>query len=276
MDYLSDQLGTAWVQLQLAAWVFCAGLVLESLRPAERHQPLGHIAFNIGFTAYFVVVTALVMPPIQALTQGIATRLAIGIPLHLPDGIAGQILQALAFLFVFDFFYYWFHRAQHRFGPLWAQHKVHHADASLNVTTTNRHNVLEEPLRAFLVLLPIGVLFDMKPITLGWIWLAISVWGYLIHMNVRIELGPLSWVVTNPQVHRIHHSRLPGHRDRNFAVFFPVLDVLFGTWYRPARGEFPPTGLDTGEDLNHWWRATVAPFADWGRRLARLTGSRSR
>jgi sterol desaturase/sphingolipid hydroxylase (fatty acid hydroxylase superfamily) len=66
-----------------------------------------------------------------------------------------------------------------------------------------------------------------------------SAWTFLIHANLKLSLGPLSWLVDGPQVHRIHHSQLPQHFDRNFAAFFPIWDVLFGTYYHPARGEFP-------------------------------------
>ena len=70
-------------------------------------------------------------------------------------------IWSLLLLFVsLEFFYYWFHRAQHRFPFLWAQHRIHHSDLSLNVTTGNRHHWLEEPMRVFVVLLPIGLLFD--------------------------------------------------------------------------------------------------------------------
>jgi hypothetical protein len=53
----------------------------------------------------------------------------------------------------------------------------------------------------------------------------------------------LTRVITGPQIHRIHHSIHPHHFDTNFAGAFPLWDLLFGTFHRPARGEFPPTGV---------------------------------
>ena len=43
-------------------------------------------------------------------------------------------------------------------------------------------------------------------------------------------------------IHELHHSRLPEHRDRNFAPLFPFLDRVFGTYCEPRRDEYPPTG----------------------------------
>ena len=35
----------------------------------------------------------------------------------------------------------------------------------------------------------------------------------------------------------------PQHKDRNFAAFFPIWDILFRTFYFPKRDEFPDTGI---------------------------------
>ena len=55
-------------------------------------------------------------------------------------------------------------------------------------------------------------------------------------LELRIQLGRWSWVAGAPQVHRIHHSRLPQHADKNFAAYFPIWDVLFGTYWHPREG----------------------------------------
>ena len=53
--------------------------------------------------------------------------------------------------------------------------------------------------------------------------------------------------INNPQYHRIHHSILPEHRDKNFCKLLPLIDVIFGTAWKPAADEFPPTGLVPSE-----------------------------
>jgi sterol desaturase/sphingolipid hydroxylase (fatty acid hydroxylase superfamily) len=274
-DFLSNALANTWQQLQIVAVIYCAGLALESLRPAEPEQPIAHIRFNIFYTVLFLFVANLAVPPLAELTKPVIALYGLKIPVRFPDAFGWQVLQALAFLFIYDFFYYWFHRSQHTFPWLWAQHKIHHSERSVNATTGNRHHWLEEPIRVFVVLLPIGLLFDQKPVTIAAIWTGLTLWGYFIHMNVRLDLGPLTPVFAGPHLHRIHHSLEPDHRDRNYAAFFPIYDIAFGTYRPPAKDEYPQTGLDTGEDLNGIARASLAPFRAWfgGRARASLPSS---
>jgi len=263
MDYLHTAFALSWTEFQFICLIYCIGLSLESLWPAQAGQPLRDVGFNIVYTALFLIATNLLVPPLQALTKPWVDRFGLSIPVAFPDHFLGQLLQGLAYLFIYDFFYYWLHRAQHTFPLLWAQHKLHHSDFSLNVTTGNRHHWLEEPIRVFVVLLPIGLLFNQKAVTLGWLWTTLLLWGYFIHLNVRLQLGPLTPVFCGPQAHRIHHSDQPEHFDRNYAAFFPVFDILFGTYCAPKRAEFPTTGLADKENLNGLVRASAAPFLGW-------------
>lgn len=180
------------------------------------------------------------------------------------------ILLVVANLFTIDFVYYWYHRAQHRVPALWAIHELHHADAELNATSSFRTFWLELPVQAIVVATPSLLLFgNQGPVHA--LFLAIGSYGLLIfsHCNFRLRLGPLSSVVCGPQVHRIHHSRLPEHRDRNFAQYFPFLDRLFGTWHAPGQDEFPPTGVEGGLSSDaSAWTALVRPFRLWAAALA--------
>ena len=269
MQYLHDAFANTWQQFEYICLIYTVGLAVESLRPAHREQPIAHIGFNIVYTFVFLSLTNLLVPALSAITKPWIDRWGLHIPITFPDSFWGQTLQTLVFLFILDFFYYWFHRSQHVFPWFWAQHKIHHSEFSLNVTTGNRHHWLEEPLRVFAIWLPIGVVFQQKPVTIAWLWSAFLLWGYFIHMNVRLYMGPLTPVFGGPQLHRVHHSILPQHTDKNFAAFFPVFDVVFRTYCRPARDEYPPTGLHDEENLNGLYRASAAPFVAWTRALTR-------
>ena len=267
MQYLHDAFANTWQQFQYVCLIYCAGMAIEWLRPAQREQPLPHIGFNIVYTAVFLSLTNLIVPALTSITKPWIDRWGLAIPIAFPDSFWGQTLQTLVFLFILDFFYYWFHRAQHTFPFFWSQHKIHHSEFSLNVTTGNRHHWLEEPIRVFLIWLPIGLLFQQKPVTIAWLWSGFLLWGYFIHMNLRLNMGPMTPVFCGPQLHRIHHSNQPQHQDKNYAAFFPIFDVLFGTYCPPQKGEYPTTGLHTNEDLNGLVRASAAPFVDWHRGL---------
>jgi hypothetical protein len=64
------------------------------------------------------------------------------------------------------------------------------------------------------------------------------------HLNVRFPMGRMITFVNSPQWHRIHHSAMPEHRDKNFASLLPLWDILFGTAWVPNPDEYPATGFD--------------------------------
>lgn len=164
--------------------------------------------------------------------------------------------------FIFDFFYYWFHRLQHN-SLLWHQHKLHHSDEHFSAATAFRHHWLEEVLRAFLIALPMGLVFNLTHAEEILIGTVVFYWGIFIHANVRISFGPLTPLIVGPQLHRIHHSLEPPHLNRNFAAFFPLWDILFGTYYKPKPQEYPATGV-MGERSELDMRDILfQPFHSW-------------
>lgn len=171
----------------------------------------------------------------------------------------GILAGCLLGLLIWDFFYYWWHRAQHMSLLLWRIHCLHHMDETLGVSANMRVHWLEEVGRTAAIFVPMAFLFNLSVQT-GFVAMVLTVWGAFIHSNLRLSLGPISTIIAGPQVHRIHHSRLLHHRDRNFAAFFPVWDIIFGTYHHPAREEFPPTGVEGMQEINSIWEAIVHPF----------------
>lgn len=265
--FLVQALENSWQTLKYVLVVYAAGLVLERVARAKHEQPWGATLFNVLYAIPFVFLTQLLVPPLSALTQPWIAGHGGWLDLRMPDGFGGQLLQGLLYFLAFDFFYYWFHRAQHRFPWFWAQHKFHHADRCVNVTSGQRHHFLEEPLRVFLVMLPFGIVFDIPPPGIAWLWSTLLLWGYFVHLNLRLPLGPLTPVFAGPQLHRLHHSNLPQHKDVNFAAFFPLWDIVFGTWVRPQKNEWPDTGTHDDADMNHLGTALFSPFHDGWRAL---------
>lgn len=245
------------VALMLA--LYCVFFAAEHVRPARKPDASAFLS-NCATGTFFLVASPLIAYlPLAAVAAILAS---MGAPLFRIDLSAIPLLSVIATFFVFDFFYYWFHRLQHT-TFLWEEHKIHHSDENLSASTNYRHHWLEDSLRAFLLVLPMGIFFKFSVAETTLIGFAIGQWAYFIHMNVRLPLGPLSGIVVGPQLHRIHHSIEPHHRDRNFGAFFPIWDVIFGTYYRPAPGEYPPTGV-AGERTALTWREVIlGPFPAW-------------
>ena len=65
------------------------------------------------------------------------------------------------------------------------------------------------------------------------VMLITTVWGFYIHSNIRVRLGPLEWLLSTPAFHHWHHT-LAEPRDRNFASMLPCWDWIFGN-LAPAR-----------------------------------------
>jgi sterol desaturase/sphingolipid hydroxylase (fatty acid hydroxylase superfamily) len=175
-----------------------------------------------------------------------------------------------------DFFFYWFHRALHKSRILWQHHKLHHMDEQVEAITLNRQNWIEVFIAALLIFAPVALLFKLdKPdpaqlgLLAGTFATALGTFLGIGHMNIRFQVGKASVFYCSPQVHRIHHSRLPQHQDRNFAFALPLWDVLFGTYYAPSRDEFPPTGVDGENEIRSFWEAQIFTQREWWRMFRR-------
>jgi sterol desaturase/sphingolipid hydroxylase (fatty acid hydroxylase superfamily) len=192
-------------------------------------------------------------------------------PIHFRGGAWGFFALTCLVIVTQDFLYYWLHRLQHSSKWLWAEHELHHSDEHVNVTTSWRHHWLETVLQPLFILPIVFLLFD--PPLGGFIWV-ILLWKlmtYFVHLNSPIRFGWFNRVLSSPQSHRIHHSNLPEHVDKNFATTLPLWDLLFGTYYHPKEHEWPTTGV-TGVEVTSLWQAIVLPFASWGRML-RMRGT---
>ncbi|HUH85270.1 MAG TPA: sterol desaturase family protein [Stellaceae bacterium] len=242
----------------LTLGTFLIGTVFERLSPAEPGQTLADLRLNLGYSLVSNLFLYVVMPTLTAGTALLLNWAGAGL-IHLPDAGWQLIFSIAIYLLAMDFLDYLFHCAQHRWPPLWAMHSFHHSDRAMNITTTQRNFWLEPVLKTLFLFPLVPLLFQVPAPAVA----AFALCGYIrlfSHMNLNWSLGPLWVVVIGPQFHRIHHSILPEHRDKNFAPLFPIFDILFRTHFRPRPGEFPPTGLDTGEAPESLATALVWPW----------------
>ena len=223
------------------------------------------------FTAY--VASTLDLPHLRFSTE----NLALGLPIF--DTLVQGAVIFFTACFLGDFSYYWWHRFQHTIPFLWELHKLHHSDENLNTTTIYRSHFLESSGQALFRGLSVGLIFDpadapqtVLAIIAGGFLLVL--WDYFIHANVRIDsLNRLLPFFSNPQYHWIHHSKEPQHQDKNYAIWLPVFDVIFGSYYRPRIDEYPPTGLSSGEKIETVWKAQAGPILAWAQSLRQLVRS---
>ena len=59
------------------------------------------------------------------------------------------------------------------------------------------------------------------------------IYSCMVHANLNWTLGPFRFLIAGPLFHRWHHTAAERGGEKNFASTFPILDVLFGTYYLP-------------------------------------------
>lgn len=155
---------------------------------------------------------------------------------------------------------YWVHRAAHTIPAIWRVHRVHHADAAIDVSTALRNHPLEllivAPVSALVVLL-IGA-----PITVGLavdtVLFAAVLWHHAdLALPPRLERA-LQPVFVTPAFHRAHHAPDLAVHDNNYSDFLPIWDRLFGT-LAPAAGRAAPVGLGRA-NADQWLAQLVDPL----------------
>ena len=257
---LEDGYGaTGWLlvgllQIGVMLTLFAA---LERWRPVEPVTDHTAVRVDVIYTlihrlGVFRVALFFLLDPLWA---GLAGELRLaGVPAWSLDqiwpGVTDLALVSFVlYLVLFDAVDYALHRAQHRFGGWWQLHALHHSQRQMTMWSDNRNHLLDDLLRdsAFvLVALAVGIAPAQFVAVVALMQLVES----LSHANVRLSFGPvLGRLLVSPRFHRLHHGIGLGHESagpgtrggHNFAVLFPVWDMLFGT----ARFDdiYGPTGV---------------------------------
>jgi len=244
--------------------LFAVFSLLERVLPAAGpRKPLRGYWLNFKLT----VLEYLALPILGGLTGvaviGLGKRLGLGwidLRFSTGHGMVDLILGFLLSTFIFDFFFYWYHRFQHE-SFLWQEHKLHHMDEQL--CAFYRESWLEPLISGPLSAIPMAILFKLNPEQGAITGALFTGWVVFIHTNVRLHLGPFAVLFNAPQAHRIHHSRVREHFDQNFAAFFPIWDVLFGTFHYPKRDEYPLTGVQGEREVGTLLEGAMLAIREW-------------
>jgi sterol desaturase/sphingolipid hydroxylase (fatty acid hydroxylase superfamily) len=188
---------------------------------------------------------------------------------------ANPLLAFAAYLVIIDFAKYWIHRAQHRFEWWWALHSLHHSQRQMTFWTDDRNHLLDSVLTdGTLALLALGI--GVAPGQFLALVVVTRMVESLSHANLRINFGAVGErLLVSPRFHRLHHaisaSRSEAYQGVNFAILFPVWDLVFRT--ANFRAEPGPTGVEdqlAGRDygIGFWAQQWLGI-----KRLARVDGS---
>ncbi len=219
------------------------------------------------------------------ITISMAAAVQMALETHLsiwPQVEAGFVEIALCSLVIFlamDFANYLTHYVQHVYPLFWELHKVHHSATFLNPATTKRMHplgdLIDAVVSAVMTALPMGLFafhFGFTIIDLLAMYATANFLGTVLvldtlrHSHFPISFGKLDALIISPHMHQLHHSSLEHHWDRNFGNKLSIWDWMFGTAYKPAKGEEIIYGLPQGahEDYESIYGTYVGPLAKMG------------
>jgi ornithine lipid hydroxylase len=134
------------------------------------------------------------------------------------------------------------HRWHHASPALWWLHALHHGSQRLVAVNNFRYHPLNYAINQALSLLPLMLLGAPADVLLG--YLAISQPIVMVqHANIDLRSGWLNAVLSTPEAHRWHHSKLRAEGDSNFGNALLLWDHVFGTYRSVQHTTHAPTQI---------------------------------
>jgi lathosterol oxidase len=119
----------------------------------------------------------------------------------------------------------------HEVPFLWRFHQIHHSSEQMDWLASSRLHIIDILITRGFAFIPLYVIgFSQAAIVAYLTWASFQ--AIFIHANVRFRFGWLRYLLATPQFHHWHHSATV--YNRNFAVHFPLVDRLFGTFHLPG------------------------------------------
>lgn len=252
-------LGLDWlvIDLLLMSVIFVPIEMLfpKRLRQSRFHEEwrtdLVYFAVSHLFVQFFGVIT---QAPARLLFGGLGLA-----PLqHWVHGLPLVAALPLA-LFLTDLFQYATHRLFHAHVYLWRFHSVHHSTQAMDWLASSRTHFVDVFATRAISFIPLYIC-GFSGLAFNSYILFVSIHAVLIHANTRINFGFLKYLFVTPQYHHWHHGDDPAHYGINFAIHFPLIDKVFGTYYLPG-DEWPAaTGVHEAAYPKGYLPQLVYPF----------------
>jgi lathosterol oxidase len=167
------------------------------------------------------------------------------------------LVQFFLAVVVADVAEYFIHLALHKVPFLWRFHAVHHSSKALDWIAGSRSHFVDDTLVRGFILVPMMLGFSQSIILAYLIFVTLhATWT---HCNFRPNAKWLEKFLVMPRYHHWHHTSQKEGIDKNFAIHFPWIDKLFGTYYYPDT--WPERyGLDGEEIARGFLGQTIEPF----------------
>ncbi len=249
-------------ELTLPAGILTVLLILgtlETLRPArpdwvvEAGERWGQIFVFVGLSLLGGVIQDLYG---RFLEQPLA-ELRAGSALDIWPHTWPALVQLFMVFFLSEFIWYWIHRAEHRWAPVWrvSGHGAHHAFKKLGALNSG----LNHPFELALIVAPgafIALVFGVGEPAAGAVLLGLTQ-AAIAHTNLDLNTRGIGWLFTTNRYHIHHHSVVLEESNTNYGCSAIIWDRVFGTFADAATAE---TG--TGPSEPGWWGKLLMPFVE--------------
>ena len=168
----------------------------------------------------------------------------------------GQLFLAM---FVADLFQYFIHRLFHVNPFMWRFHSIHHSIQYVDWIAGSRLHLVDILITRSFSYIPLFILGFSNDVFYVYV-VIVALQAVMAHTNVRIPFSFLKYLFVTPQFHHWHHSKDKETHDKNFAIHFPFIDKIFGTYHLPV-DEWPEAmGLEDESFPKGYLRQQIYPF----------------
>lgn len=213
----------------------CIFIPLERLAPLHPEQGLlrrnwANDLFYLMFNGFVVragafVLVGAAMVGLRMVMDADTTEVVRSQPLW---------LQVIEVIIIADIGYYLAHRSFHAVPFLWQFHAVHHSIEEMDWLASHRVHPVDQIISSSVSLLPVFFLgFSSGAVAIY--ALIYHFHSLLVHSNIRVDFGPLKWLLASPNYHHWHHANQPEAYGRNFAAQLSIIDAIAGTLFMPGQ-----------------------------------------
>tara|TARA_B110000503_G_C7124154_1_gene403809 strand:+ start:396 stop:1487 length:1092 start_codon:yes stop_codon:yes gene_type:complete len=229
----------------IAAPVFVILVVIERLAAHVKKRNIASFqdsitSINVGLLSQFVKSTGAVI--------SIFMYIKIEEKVGAFEWDAGSALTWIFALILYDFCYYWVHRAGHEVNLFWASHITHHSSEEFNLSTAMRSSSTAFYFK-WIFFVPLALLGIPLQVFLV-VALVDSAYQFWVHTQLVNRLGLAEKFLVTPSIHRVHHGQNDYCIDKNYGGIFSVWDQMFGTFAIEKVDEPVVFGVRT--PLNSW------------------------
>ena len=169
------------------------------------------------------------------------------------------LLQLFLAMFVADLFQYLAHRSFHVNSLLWRFHSVHHSIKYVDWISGSRLHMVDIFVTRSFSYIPLYVLGFSNDVFYVYV-VIVAIQAVIAHANTRIPFGPLKYLLVTPQYHHWHHCKDQKFYNKNYAIHFPFIDKMFGTYYLPGNDWPQEMGLKNEKFPKGYFRQFIYPF----------------